>query len=1675
MKIKELFKNKVFLICAVAILVSAISIGAVFIFHKPDKEVSTGVDKPADGIAEQIRLAAGDITVEPLVFDSAGVEPDSGFKINVNKKIDIGQLKAALSIKPDRGFDIRSTSANTFELNFKEPLDADSIYQFALNDKEGNSDFSWAFQTKKEFSVQRTLPRDKGTGVPVNSGIEITFSYEGMDNLDDYFEITPKVNGRFEYHKKVAVFVPESLDYGTVYTVKIKKGLGLKGSSEKTNKDTTFQFQTQMKENTNTEHYFNFAEVMYNFTGNETPTLTVFGDEYYQNNEFNVEVYGYKDAESFIKDLGKYDNTPRWAQRNSSDNMFDKSKLEKLTSFKTKILYTDSPWFQQMLQFPDKLPEGYYFVSVTLDGHEYYTHMQVNNLSVYLMTENEKSLVWVNNSKTGLPEQNVKIEVDGVKKADTDDAGIANLKGLSEPGDNTDKSMSFLLVPQKGAAFATRLFGNPNYSGYGNYGMYGNNPGSGTTAQKYWSYLYLDRGMYLTDDTIRLWGLVKPRASSDEKLGKVTVELMKYVYDTYSERQSVLVSKELELSPYGTYTGELSYKNFNPGSYYVVVKSGDKTFDQTYIEVSDYTKPAYKLDVNQDKEVCFIGDNVKFDVQASFFEGSPVSGLELNYDAYGGSEYMKNANGKLTCGPEGKATYSYTPQAVNSSQGMDWKPIYPNITFDNAKAEEEDIRAYSTVMVFPRDIMIDAKGKLNNGSINIDVKTNKIDISKLKQNGFDYRYNNDEYPYRGETVNATFKVKVFEKHWEKEKTGQYYDFINKVTRDKYRYFEVTNTVDEFELTSVNGLANHQINISNYSEYSSYYMEITGVDSHNRPILCTEYIYTSNLYGDYLERMEMSKNYSIAEENKKAKFKIGEQAALKVLENEKDFSVPQNGRVLFMTMKNGLIDYTVGNSNRYTRSFGEELIPNAFVKAVYFDGSNTYNAGSFGLYYDYDEKTLDISLKPDKEQYKPGDTVNIDVSVKDKSGNPCAAEVNLSVVDEAFFALRNQWVDTAAGVYSYVFDTGVLNEYLSYTPITARYPYAECGEGGDSGAVRSDFKDNAFFGITTTAKDGKGSISFKLPDNLTSWRVTGQGLTEDLKAGNTKININSRLPFFTTLIFNDIYITGDSPGISLRSYGTEVKSNGTVKYEVTIEGTNGYKKAYTKEQRANDFCNIGMDKLKAGDYSITVSAVCGSFKDAVKKTFKVVDSILETAKTSYFDVDDTLNMAPGLSISAENSLVELTFYNKNLSRYNRVLNSLNYSWGQRVDQVLARKLASEHLKKYFDRQAIEQDDTKLADYQTGDGGIALLTYDSPNPELSAKISALGCDYFNKGDFESYFISVVNNKESQNEDIAAAYFGLATLERPVLIDVRAFLNEAGISLKEKLYLGLALLELGDYSGAQAVYDGVVKDYGKSAAEFKYIDQGKDSDDIVEMTSLCSLMAMKLKTEDMDAFFDYVTSKSTDDILINLEKMIFLQNTIPEAEKTGTLNISSGGNSEEIKLTGTETKSMVLTYEELKNMRFSNVNGEIECAARYIGPLEAVVDGSDNLISISRVYKVNGHETTSFKHSDVVQVELKVSFDAAAPEGYYQITDVLPSGFRFVPSGNWDWEQWYWGETNGQKITFGYHYSKNYKTSDTIRYYARVVSPGNYTADNAVIKHAKSQVYSFSGRKSVEIGVD
>ena len=206
------------------------------------------------------------------------------------------------------------------------------------------------------------------------------------------------------------------------------------------------------------------------------------------------------------------------------------------------------------------------------------------------------------------------------------------------------------------------------------------------------------------------------------------------------------------------------------------------------------------------------------------------------------------------------------------------------------------------------------------------------------------------------------------------------------------------------------------------------------------------------------------------------------------------------------------------------------------------------------------KKLDISITPDKQSYRPGEDVKLSVDVKDSAGNPASAEVNISIVDEAYFALYNQSADILSSLYGVYISSGFISEYLSYEPLPGfGGAGAEMGgEGGDD-SIRRDFKDTALFTAVKTNADGKAEATFRMPDNLTSWRVTCQAVTSDLRAGTEVINVSSKLPFFVDSIFNKVFMTGDSPSILVRANGEELPEGVEVHFKVTVIPEEGLKR------------------------------------------------------------------------------------------------------------------------------------------------------------------------------------------------------------------------------------------------------------------------------------------------------------------------------------------------------------------------------------------------------------------------------------------------------------------------------------------------------------------------------------
>jgi len=1635
-----LLKNKKILIPIISVLSLLLIAGIAFsirgVFFKEDKPVVKNEASPTTRVVKSdVKISK----IEPIKSDKTGVDVTSGFKITSDKEYDVKKLKTALKITPDQPYSVEKISKREYGLKFKETMSPNSVYKFEAQQAEGGKDYSWAFQTKKNFRVVSTLPRNESNNVPTDTGIEISMSHENIEKIDDYFEISPKVEGRFEIRKKMVVFVPKQrLEFGTIYTVTVKSGLGVSGCEDKLENDYTFKFQTMTDSKPEDANSIWFQENLYNFTSLVNPILQINTSESNYGKSVSIDVLKFQNEEEFEKTYKKINDIPFWANQTDDYSDFESLKLEKVKSFNAKIENENKNWYISYVSFPSSLGEGLYLIKIKNNKSFYRTLIQVNDTSNYISVGKDKTLIWLNDSKTGKPVEGAKIETEGKDSVISNSDGLAVIEGNIKLKEDNSNYL-----------FKIRNGDKPTYFAY--LPIYSVGQDEEAIGDLYWSYIYLDRGLYLPKDNLKIWGMIKPRDKA-QLPEKVDVQLYRYDFSYFEENNLPgLMTKSVKLDASGQFVEEMELDNLEGGSYSIRVKTGDKVIMEKSFEVKEYTKPAYKIEVNADKEVLYSWEKVNFDVQASFYEGSPVSGLKLDYDVYPGD----GNEGVLDCGEDGHSVYSILPQkAIDTTS---WRPTNLTLDVTNNKAEEAQISSSKSITVFPKDLMIEAKIKRVNNKGQVSIKTNNIDISKLegKRQDFDY-YHTDSY--RGETVDKRLNAKVYEKHWESKVVGEYYDFINKKVEKKYEYYEVENLVKQLDVNTSNGLYNFDFPIEDKNGYRYYYVKINGRDSAGRAVEEIVELYSSWYY-DY-----QNNNYAVVEKNEKSEYKLGEKVELTLKKGGKEISQNSNSRVMYIVRKNGIVDYKIQDSLEYSFEMDKKSVPNVHVQAVYFDGKNVFMTYQKPVIYDYDEKELKINVKPQKTDYKPGDTVNLNVEVKDVDGKPVSSNVNISVVDEAFFAVQNQNVNTLYSLYEYKISSGEITNYISYKEFNPNtFGGAEGGEGGDI-AIRSNLKDNAFFDCVKTDSDGKASISFKLPDNLTSWRITYQTISDDLQAANGKININTKLPFFVDVIFNKIFMENDSPEIIARTYGTALKNGDDVTYEAVIESKDGLNESIKANGKSFEFTSIPLGKLKEGEYSVTVKVKCKDYTDAIKKEFVVTKNILESGRVKNYKLSNELKPEGG------KALTTLEFYNKDVSEFANTLWTMLYTWGERVDQKLCRKLAAELLNKHFDEAKWWDEEYNFEDYQLSDGGIALLSYASSDPELSAKICSISRDDFDTNSLRLYFYNVLDNKESTKTQLAAALWGLASLNEPVLIDVKNALTNKDLSTKEKIYLILALVELGDYSATEEEYNKLVGDKLKKVDPIAYINDGTNKDEIIENTALCSLIALKLNKPEKEGLYKYVKINPSKELLANYELMCYTMNTIPNTNKEGKFTYEIDGVKKDVVLKKVESFKMQLTKKSLSSLKFSNIQGDIDVLSSFKGSVKDLYNGKESIVKLTRSY--SGKNNT-FNQSDLVKVTLKPEFLKEAPDGYYEVIDVLPCGLRYVEGKPYIENRCYPYEVSGQKVIFGIYYSKNSKENikDMI-YYARAVSPGSFTADNAIIKHYDSNVAGFAKQENVNI---
>ncbi len=968
---------------------------------------------------------------------------------------------------------------------------------------------------------------------------------------------------------------------------------------------------------------------------------------------------------------------------------------------------------------------------------------------------------------------------------------------------------------------------------------------------------------------------------------------------------------------------------------------------------------------------------------------APAEGVVLKY-SQNDKTYTTGEDGTVTpsilCGDQ------YSP---------DWRLGSIYVDFSVAGIENTYEGAWAQIPAFLSDVMF--VYDYDEDSRSLTVHANKMDLSRADE-WFAKNYkpggaiDPDSYEMlKGEAVSIPVTVEVTHYWTEKKETGSYYDAIEKRTVKKYIYETYDKSVGKYTEITNNGEYVFKNLPVDYSEDGWYIVDIKYTD------LMGQDIYRSfhagrdigGLYGKNINNFELG-NFGFdtssgtllyllsaeGEEHNKELSGWERSDLLRFYEDEKitvslecanDIGTVNGMFLLAVYDDDKIVSYKLYDAHGttdFTFTADRSCIPTVRYTGAYFDGRHIYKCYGGVLTFDPERRRIDLDMTADAEKYDAGDTANITIKATDVNGQPInGATVQLSIVDEAAFAVADQYVDLLNSMYPYRW-IGAANEYLSYIQhLSESKMYGEKGGGGDELSVRKDFRDTAFFESAVTGADGNAVFTVKLPDNITTWRATVQAVymtpEERLLAGNIRQPVVVTRPVFITPIMQNTFVEGDDIAVSAKAAGIS-KSD---KITISITGS-GYNEEKTVLQQQT--ANFG--KLPAGEYKVLFTAEKNGYKDAAELPLTVVKTLLET------DIERTLSLSELKDITPTKYPVDIAFFDKEYILNTNILYKLLSYCGNRNDMSLASAYALNVL--YPDHA--EPIDGLFRD-ETSTGLAKIL----PAAEYSFEVTALMCaaapDAVSKPAVINQFRKLMDG-ELTVFDRSCMYMGLAALGEPVMNEVKAFLaSDANIDTQCGIYLSAALAFCGD---RQAAYDTYIKyvpsviidDSDPDAVTASLETQGS-TDQVLISSALITASVLDLPEAEGFARTLYNSVPELDSF--SLQLVVYLEHYVPRTKGNASFTYNDNGEQKTVSLDRHHPTYLHFTKEQFTNAGFAAANGDIIAITRYIGR----IDQNDTAPTMTVTKKYSG----TFAPGETITVELHSDKNCI-------IYDVIPSCGRY-----------------------------------------------------------------------------
>ncbi len=731
-------------------------------------------------------------------------------------------------------------------------------------------------------------------------------------------------------------------------------------------------------------------------------------------------------------------------------------------------------WRYQSLQVKTAMPTGGYCVEVKGAGRIINRKFfSLTTVGVVMKRSQDSIFAYVTNlvDNTPIPEAKIAIfDTTPVKKK-------GKKKAAYEPPDQVEDLP--VAVVLKGATDGDGIYHNKLQSGKylsaivmakdGSYAICNTGAPSSFEKEQKKYFIYTDRPVYRAGDTVHYKIIGKNR---EHRFVPVSGQRIYYKIKNW-DMDKTINEGEMSLDDWGAADSKVTLsREANLGIHEIMVGPSDKNlYSKGRFYVEQYRKPEFMINVTPSKDYFINGDTAEFKVESKYFFGAPLKGALVKYRFY--ETKLRDTD------------TSYWWEQDYGSGGS-----YNRIILEGEKFADNDgiavLRLHAGNYPYDREITCEAT-VVDRSNVSI-TSSSKVRVGRgeyyIKIEPAQHFFSSGEkkpvrirtLTHTGKPYSAKVKVELYRYIWKPWERVYIHD-------SKPLFSEQVATDDK-------GLA--VVNLPRqFSFYGEFDLVVNGIDRKDNVISASRVIWIYSMEGARVASRFKNLELSV---NTTELAKPGEITCLvKSCFTDAYVCVTLEGRDVY---ESKVIKMT-GNIMPVRFNIKSEYAPNLFVTATMQRKRALYTA-SVGVSLPVHDTELAISIEPDKQKYMPGEKATILLKAVDGSGQPVRADLSLAAVDEAIFQVRYDHTPLMRDYFYTKISNWVLTSY-SY-PITMLAGASKDGKV----KVREKFEDTAFWsGKIRTDESGTARVSFTLPDNLTTWRLTARGHDRAGRMGEKK--------------------------------------------------------------------------------------------------------------------------------------------------------------------------------------------------------------------------------------------------------------------------------------------------------------------------------------------------------------------------------------------------------------------------------------------------------------------------------------------------------------------------------------------------------------------------------------------